>query len=76
VEVHVLADFRYRAWTRLPGMAEFLDENRVREWERACRIRDGLGKLLFAPPDPEHAPPAGADGRPVPSIHVPEHVLD
>lgn len=74
VMIHVLADYRYRAYTRLPGMEAFLDERRVAEWQRANHVRDNLGKVQIAPP--EDAPPAGAAAPPTPSIRVPPHYLD
>ena len=70
--VHVLADFRYRAFTRLPGMRSLLDEARVREWERAMKARDSLAKNSYeAPGSPEES-----DNVAVPSITVPTHTLD
>lgn len=42
LEAHVLADIRYRLFTRLPGMKNLLDELRVEEWREARRV---LGKL-------------------------------
>jgi hypothetical protein len=70
--VHVLADFRYRAFTRLPGMRSLLDEARVREWERAMKVRDALSKNSYTAPDD----PVEADSVPVPSITVPTLTLD
>lgn len=70
--VHVLADFRYRAFTRLPGMRSLLDEARVREWERAMKARDALAKNSYTVPgDPEDAETVAT-----PSITVPTHTLD
>jgi hypothetical protein len=74
LELHVLADFRYRAFTRLPGMRSLLDELRVDEWRRANTVRDNLGKLSYeAPEDPETL---DASGKPEPDITVPDSVLD
>lgn len=77
VLIHVLADIRYRAWTRLPNMARFLDERRVAEWQRAMAIRDALHKLSYEAPDPEHAEAADAVATPLPKVEVTHHgILD
>lgn len=73
---HVLADYRYRAYTRLPGMGELLDALRVREWERALQVLDNLAKVQIAPPEPADTPAADPGGSPLPSITVPLHELD
>jgi len=52
--VHVLADFRYRAYTRLPGMGGLLDELRVREWERANHVREKLSEMSILPPEEDY----------------------
>ena len=52
--IHILADFRYRAFTRLPGMKGLLDELRVKEWDRAMKIRDNLKDMAVVLPDAEH----------------------
>ncbi len=65
---HILADFRYRAYTRLPGMGELLDDLRTAEWRRANQVRDALDKVTIAPPDPEHAEPS-APAIPAPSMY-------
>jgi len=70
--VHVLADFRYRAYTRLPGMGGLLDELRVREWERANQIREKLSELAIVPPDDEYLE-AGKSATP--GIVTPPHIL-
>lgn len=70
--VHILADYRYRAFTRLPGMANLLDELRVREWDRANHVRDHIQRVAVAPPDPANAEPADASGKPGPAIADPE----
>ena len=72
IEIHVLADFRYRAWTRLPGMSAFLDENRIREWELSQRVLANLKTLTFAPPDPEHTETTSESGKPTPQISNPD----
>lgn len=71
---HILADYRYRAYTRLPGMAPLMDDLRVREWERALDVRNALNKWTFAPPDPAFAegPEDGSPGRPAPMIRDPD----
>jgi hypothetical protein len=58
--VHILADFRYRAFTRLPGLKFLLDELRVAEWERAMKAQDNLEAYQIEPPEE-------ADIIPVPS---------
>jgi len=74
--VHMLADFRYRAFTRLPGMAELLDALRVDEWRRANTVRDALAKVSIQPPDAENAEPVETSGKPGPSISEPVSVLE
>lgn len=68
--IHILADFRYRAWTRLPGMEGLLDERRVAEWERAMEVRDALAKFSYEPPEEENLEEVGRVAVPLPSIHV------
>ncbi|MCL2103457.1 MAG: hypothetical protein FWH21_00140 [Kiritimatiellaeota bacterium] len=75
IEVHVLADFRYRAYTRLPGMESLLDALRVEEWRRANHVRDNLGRLVIEPPDEEFLPDPAPDIG-VPQVTVPPRVLD
>ncbi len=73
--IHLLADFRYRAFTRLPGMRSLLDERRVAEWERAMAIRDALAKVSYAPPDEGNA--EAGTRAPLPEITVSHgHILD
>lgn len=50
IEGHVLADIRYRLFTRLPGMKALLDERRVDEWEEANRTKDRLKNYVFETP--------------------------
>lgn len=66
--IHLLADFRYRAFTRLPNMGRLLDERRVAEWERAMAARDALAKVSYEPPDPENA--EAGTRAPLPQITV------
>lgn len=66
--IHVLADFRYRAFTRLPGMRSLLDERRVAEWERAMAVRDALAKVSYAPPDEGNA--EAGTRVPLPAIEI------
>ncbi len=73
---HVLADYRYRAFTRLPGMAALLDALRVAEWERACSVMNQLAKIQIDPPEPGDLPPTEPGGSPDPMITVPYHALD
>lgn len=70
--IHMLADFRYRAYTRIPGMAELLDDLRVKEWDRANTVRDGLVKVSIQAPDAEHAETASSSGKPGPAISDPD----
>ncbi len=75
--IHILADFRYRAYTRFPGIEQWLGERRVEEWRRANYVRDNLGKVQIAPPEPPHAPGAAAQSLPLPAFAVAEnHLLD
>lgn len=76
VMIHVLADYRYRAFTRLPGMEALLDVFRVEEWRRANHIRDNLGKIQIEPPEPPNAPDDPNAGTPLPAFCVPPHILD
>lgn len=74
--IHILADYRYRAYTRLPGMSRLLDEVRKEEWRRANTVRDNLGKVQIEPPEADDLPAAPAGASPLPSISVPVHYLD
>lgn len=74
--IHILADFRYRAFTRLPGMSGLLDDARKEEWRRANTVRDNLGKVQIEPPSADDLPEAPAGASPLPSISVPTHYLD
>lgn len=75
--LHILADFRYRAFTRLPGMRTLLDERRVAEWERAMAVRDALAKVSYQPPDEENREPEETVTLPTPQISVTHnHILD
>ncbi len=74
--IHILADYRYRAFTRLPGMSALLDANRVEEWRRANTVRDNIGKVQIEPPDAADLPDVPAASYPLPSISVPMHYLD
>ena len=69
---HVLADFRYRAFTRLPGIRDLLDELRVAEWTRANQVRDNLIKVSVAPPDALHIETEPKSGKPGPAIADPD----
>jgi len=75
VEIHILADFRFRAFTRLPGMKRFLDDLRVKEWERANYVRDHLAKTAIAPPEDDDLLEGGSAPM-TPGIIVPPRVLD
>lgn len=47
IESHVLAEIRYRLFTRLPGMKSLLDERRVDEWNEANRTKGRLKDYVF-----------------------------
>jgi hypothetical protein len=47
IESHVLAEIRYRLFTRLPGMKSLLDERRVEEWTEANRTKGRLKNYVF-----------------------------
>lgn len=70
--VHILADYRYRAYTRLPGMGGLMDDLRIEEWRRANQVRDSLNKISVAPPDPAYAESQEQSGKPGPAISDPE----
>ena len=72
VLIHILAHFRYSAFTRLPGMSALLDEPRVREWERANQVRENLAKLTIAPPDDDYLDSAK---KATPGVIVPPSIL-
>lgn len=74
--IHILADYRYRAFTRLPGMSSLLDSNRMEEWRRANTVRDNLGKMQIEAPAADDLPETPAGATPLPSISVPTHYLD
>lgn len=63
--MHILADFRYRAFTRLPSMQSLLDDLRVKEWDRAMRVMDTLQDYVIANPDPANMPPETSGGAPI-----------
>jgi len=73
---HMLADFRHRVFTLLPGLSELLDQNRVEEWHRANTVRDGLVKVTIKPPDAQYAESSETAGKPLPSISEPVSVLE
>lgn len=62
--VHILADYRYRAFTRLPNMGSLLDPLRVEEWRRANLVRDNLAKMAIQPPDEGFAEDTAPGARP------------
>ncbi len=69
--VHILADYRYRAYTRLPGMGGLMDDLRVEEWRRANQVRDNLIKVAVGPPEPAYAETVEQSGKPRPMISNP-----
>lgn len=77
VLIHILADFRYRAFTRLPGVGNLLDERRVEEWKRALSIRDNLHKMSYERPEAAHCPVDEKVSLPTPHmIRVNRGILD
>ena len=74
VLIHILADYRARAYTRLPNMDAYLDKNRVKEWDRALEVMDALDKIQFTPPEDDDLlePTSGA---PSPRIVAPDSIL-
>lgn len=74
--IHILADFRYRAYTRLPGMSDLLDTLRIDEWKRANQVRDNLNKVSIETPDDEYAESEDKSGSPNPIFSVPDSVLE
>lgn len=74
--IHILADYRVRAFTRLPGMSHFLDSNRMEEWRRANQVRDNIGKVQIEPPEADDLPEGNGSSSPRPSISVPRHFLN
>lgn len=70
--IHMLAHFRYAAYTRLPGMGELLDDLRIKEWERANHVRDNLARHASVDaPDPAYAESLTTSGKPGPAIEEP-----
>lgn len=55
LEGHVLADIRYRLFTRLPGMKALLDDRRVAEWDESNRTKGRLKDYVFETPDTSEA---------------------
>ena len=70
--IHMLAHFRYAAYTRLPGMGELLDERRVEEWKRANTVRDNLIKHSVQAPDAAYTESTTTSGKPGPAIAEPD----
>ena len=70
--IHILAHFRYRAYTRLPGMSDLLDDLRAAEWTRANTVRDNLNKVSVEAPDADNAETVTTSGKPGPSIAYPD----
>ncbi len=72
--IHILADYRFRAYTRLPDMTDLLDALRVKEFERAEDVRDSLIKWTVAPPEAGYAEggDGAASGKPAPVISNPD----
>lgn len=60
--LHILADFRYRAATRVPGMKNLIDDLRVGEWDRANKVRDNLKNMTFVLPASEYQESAEQSG--------------
>lgn len=74
VMTHALADYRYRAFTRLPGMGSLNDDDRKEEWRRANHVRDNLKPLAIEPPDDGATAEGG--GRPGPRFKKNPRILD
>lgn len=60
--IHILADFRYRAGTRLPGMKALIDDLRMEGWRRANTVHDKLKEMTFVLPDAEYQESAEQSG--------------
>ncbi|MEG2614011.1 MAG: hypothetical protein RR996_03095 [Alistipes sp.] len=71
--IHVLADYRYRAFTRLPGLSRLLDDLRVEEWKRALTVRDALAKISYELPETQNLPIEGTIHLPLPAISITHH---
>lgn len=63
--IHILADYRYRAFTRLPNMSFLLDQLRVDEWREARDVLDNLDDFSLTPPETENTPETSATDEPV-----------
>ena len=63
--IHILADYRYRAFTRLPNMSFLLDQLRVDEWKEARDVLDNLDDFSLTPPETENMPETSATDEPV-----------
>ena len=75
--IHILADFRYRAVTRLPGLKTLLDQNRVEEWKRALEIRDRLATISYTLPEEAFRPEDEKVSLPLPHmVSVRHRTLD
>jgi len=61
--IHILADFRLRAATRIPGMKALIDELRMEEWRRGNTIHDKLKEMTFVLPDAEYQESAEQSGN-------------
>ena len=61
--IHILADFRYRAATRIPGMKALIDELRMEEWRRANTVHDKLKEMTFVLPDAVYQESADQSGN-------------
>lgn len=71
LESHVLAEIRYRLFTRLPGMKSLLDQLRVAEWEEANKTKGRLKDYVFESPAAEESaseiPQSGIELTEIPS---------
>jgi hypothetical protein len=70
--IHVLADFRYRACTRIPSAKALLSDERIAEWTRANTVRDNLKAIDFEQPTSEQAETSSSvSGHPGPAVADP-----
>jgi hypothetical protein len=69
--IHVLADFRYRACTRIPSAKALLSDERIAEWTRANTVRDNLKAIDFEQPTSEQAETSSVSGHPGPAVADP-----
>ena len=70
LRVHILADIRYRIFTRLPNMGRsLLDERRVAEYEQARDVLAHLDRYIVEEPPEE----AAAASNPTAGVRIVNH---